>query len=75
MSTITIDPSLSEKLRILVQPVVLCDESGRVLGRYIPDARPETSQPQIGDEEMARRKQEGGGRTLDAILRDLEGRA
>ena len=76
MSPITIDPTLTAKLRGLAHPVEFCDDSGRILGRYVPVATPDDrTQPQISDEEMARRKQETGGRTLAAILSDLENRA
>lgn len=76
MSPITIDTTLTAKLRGLAHPVELCDESGRILGRYVPVANSEDwTQPQISDEEMARRKQEIGGRALADILRDLENRA
>ena len=76
MPPITIDTTLTAKLRGLAHPVELCDESGRILGRYVPVANCEDrTQPQISDEEMSRRKQETGGRPLADILRDLENRA
>lgn len=40
-----------------------------------PVAPPDRTQPQITDEEMARRKQEVGGRPVADIFRDLEKRA
>ena len=74
MTRITIDPSFSNQLRGLTQPVELCDTSGQVLGRYIPEA--DERGPQITEEELRRRKQRGGsGRSLAEIMADLEKRA
>jgi hypothetical protein len=78
MTRIIIDAALRSKLDNLLQAVELCDESGRVLGRYVPLLEPsmyEGLEPQISDEELQRRKQQGGGRTLAEILADLEKRA
>jgi hypothetical protein len=78
MSRIVIDATLPEKLLTLVQPVELCDGGGRVVGRFVPivDAtRFAELRPQISEKEIARRKCEGGGRTLAKILADLEKRA
>ncbi len=68
MSQMVIDTQLSEKLRALAAPVEFVDESGRVLGRYVPVS----AGPRISEEELARRRQEPGGRTLAEIMADLE---
>ncbi|MGH7139852.1 MAG: hypothetical protein ACREHD_29285 [Pirellulales bacterium] len=56
--------------------VEICDESGRVVGRFRPAVYDDpAAQPQISDEEMERRFAEGGGRTLAEIMADWEKRA
>jgi hypothetical protein len=77
MSRITIDASLPDKLLALTHPVELCDARGQVVGRFTPvlAGRFEGVEPQISEEEIQRRKQEGGGRKLAEIMADLEKRA
>lgn len=75
MSRITIDATLSAQLRSATGPVELCDGTGEVLGQYVPRAGGAAPRPQISDEELARRKQHRGGRSLVEILADLEKRA
>lgn len=56
--------------------VEICDESGRVIGRFRPAVYDDpAAQPQISEEEMQRRAREGGGRTLAEIMADWEKRA
>jgi hypothetical protein len=53
--------------------VEICDESGRVLGRFRPAVYDDpAAQPQISYEEMKRRLAEGGGRTLAEIMADWQ---
>jgi hypothetical protein len=78
MTRIIVDGSLGSKLGNLAEPVELCDPYGRVLGRFTPTFDPslyERLEPQISEEELIRREQGGGGRTLAEIVADLEKRA
>ncbi len=76
MTKIIVDPSLRTKLDNLTQPVELCDESGRVLGRFLPTFDPsmyEGLDPQISKEELQRRKQfKGKSYTTEEILAYLK---
>jgi hypothetical protein len=78
MSKVVLDAALRSKLENLTQAVELCDEGGNVFGHFIPK-RPMTqmegTEPQISREELRRREQQGGGRTLTEILGTLEKRA
>lgn len=73
MQRVIVDPVTRAKLAIVHQKSELCDDSGRILGHFIPlgDSR----EPQISDEEIERRLRCGGGRTLAEILADLEEKA
>lgn len=77
MSRIVVDGTLPEKLKDLVDPVELCDASGRVLGVFTPAFAPskwEGLEPEISEEELDRRSREGGGRSIYEILADWEKR-
>jgi hypothetical protein len=64
MSTIVADATLPAKLAILTEPTEIVDETGRKLGRYIPE--PAESEPivpwdaSITHEELDRRMLERG---------------
>jgi hypothetical protein len=60
MTRVIVNETLRSMLHNFSQPLELCDESGRVLGRVFPT--PDLSQyepigPQISKEELQRRKQ------------------
>ncbi len=78
MTKITFGAEVWAKLNNLRGPVEFCDETGRTLGYFHPVAslREHEQLPAllISDEELQRRLQEGGGRSLEAILADLEKR-
>jgi hypothetical protein len=78
MTKIVVDAALWGKLNNLEGPVELCDDSGRTLGYFHSVANPSEVErlpaSLISDEELRRRRQEGGGRSLEAILADLEKR-
>lgn len=61
MTRIVVDDSLLSKLQNLVEPLELCDKSGRVLARVVPSLDPavfDGLQPKISREELERRKLE-----------------
>ncbi len=63
MIRIIIDATLPEKLQHLTEVAEFCDESGRVLGRFLPIldlSQYEPLEPQISQEEIQRRKQNKG---------------
>jgi hypothetical protein len=75
MTRVTIEPSMLPPLHGLREPLELCDPSGRVLGYFTPATDRklyEAVQLPISEEELDRRDQQTGGRTLAEILRDLE---
>ena len=76
MTKVTVDSELWGKLNKLQGPAELCDPSGRTLAYFYPvisspseDAAPRSP---ISDEELERRRQQRGGRSLEEILADLE---
>lgn len=75
MSKVTVDPTMGEKLRRLTEQVELCDADGRTLGYFTPTVDRslyEGVDSPIREDELQRRINEGGGRPLADILRDLE---
>jgi hypothetical protein len=77
MGRVTIDQALRSKLGSFESPLELCDETGRVVGHFIPvEDRSiyEGVESPVSNEELDRRLREESGRPLDDILRDLEGR-
>lgn len=60
MTRIVLTESLRNLLHNLSQPLELCDESGRVLGRVIPTSnasRSEPREPSFSEEELRRQEQ------------------
>ncbi len=77
MQRLTIEPGIAEKLKELREPAVICDESGKAIGYYAPTfgtSRPANDSPN-STEELLRRAAEGGGRSLNEIMADLEASA
>jgi hypothetical protein len=76
MTRITLDADLRSKLLNLAEPLELCDETGRVLGRFFPtvdSSQYEGLEPQISREELQRRKQDKGNTyTTAEVLAYLE---
>jgi hypothetical protein len=63
MTRVIVNEGLRSMLVDLSQPVELCDDSGRVLGRLFPTIDPahyEGLEPQITRDEMLRRKENKG---------------
>lgn len=73
MQTITLDSQFSAKLMTPNQPVELRDETGRVLGHFMPLDRPlgEGVCPHT-DEEIEQLRSQPGGRPLAEIWKSLE---
>lgn len=78
MTKVVVDSEVLSKLNTLDEPVELCDEAGRRLGYFHPTPTAGQGGPipasLISDEELQRRREQRGGRSLEAILADLERR-
>lgn len=76
MSRVIVDEILRSRLHNLSEPLELCDDSGRVLGRVFP-AMPlseyEPCEPRISPEELRRREESHENRyTTVEVLACLE---
>jgi hypothetical protein len=76
MTQIQIDPALQHQLSGMVEPIAFCDPSGKVLGHYIPEAEYKrmlyaSFKVPYSDEEIARRRAETGGSSLQEIWKEL----
>jgi hypothetical protein len=76
MTRVVIDATMKSKLHNLTEPLVLCDESGNVLGTVIPSvdlSEYEPCGPQVSDEELERRANSHERRyTTAEVLAHLE---
>jgi len=76
MPKITLDATLSSKLHELAEVAELCDPSGRVLGRFIPQvdmSEWEPISPDVSEEELDRRERSNEKRyTTAEVLAYLE---
>jgi hypothetical protein len=74
MVRITIDQEFCLKLRGSESPLELCDETGRVVGHFIP-VQDRTIyrgvESPASDDELDRRSRDESGRPLADLLRDL----
>ncbi len=80
MNDVVVEKSVSDQLRDIAEPAFILDSYGNKIGVYFPrvDAwmyKDEYLEPLASDEELRRRMQMGGGRSLKEILADLEKRA
>jgi hypothetical protein len=75
MTKIVLDQHACAQIHDLKATVRCVDEAGRVLGLFTPLVEPALLKPQISEEEIKRRVQQGGGRPLADILHDLENRS
>jgi hypothetical protein len=78
MTRIVLDSATVASLRGHFGPVELCDEHGHVLGEFRP--APDRSlyegvAPPLSEDEIQRREDEPGGRSLAEILDDLRRRS
>jgi hypothetical protein len=70
MTRIVLDASVVGQFTALSDPAELCDESGRVLGRFLPLVASSpgfAAQPQLGEAELQRREQEPDYSTADVL--------
>ena len=75
MTKIVVDSRTRAQFHDLKETLQFVDESGRLLGLFTPSVDPALLEPQISAEEIQRRLNQGGGRSLADILRDLEQRS
>jgi hypothetical protein len=73
MTKVIVDSATREQLVSAKKPLELCDETGCLLGHFIPalTASQCGTGPQISEAELDRREQAGGGRPLAEILEEL----
>lgn len=74
MVRVVVDDEVRTKLGNLSEVLEICDSSGQLLGYFAPATeRPESERlkPQVSDEELRRRAEQGGGRPLAEILERL----
>jgi hypothetical protein len=72
MIKIVVDPSLRSQLERLSEPAQLCDESGKILGQFVP--RPKSGrfiESPVSRGEMNRRKASTEWYTTEEVLKDL----
>jgi hypothetical protein len=75
MTKIIVDETLRSKLHNLRQPLEFCDESGRVLGNFLP--APDLSDfepcdPEISEEELRQREESSDWYTIQEVLARLQ---
>jgi hypothetical protein len=74
MTRVTVDSDLRTRLLDLREPLVLCDESGKVIGEVTPLQNclpPGYVEPPLSEEEWKRR-QEGPDYSIDEVIAKLE---
>ena len=76
MTTIVLDDTLRKKLHGLEAEIQLRDETGKLVGHVLPAEKYQSllypwAKNRLSDEELTRRSQEPGGRSLAEILADL----
>ena len=75
MTQIIVPVELRTQLASLTQPAELCDETGQVLGRFLPTPYAllyEPAEPQVSEEELDRREQGADSYTTGEVLAFLE---
>jgi hypothetical protein len=75
MTRVTIDESIIQTLNQFAEPVELFDQSGRMIGQFLPASslpikRPSDNCP-VSEEELQRIRTQKGGRPLAEIWKDL----
>ena len=69
MTQVIVDSEMLTKLSGLAEPLVFCDQQGRVLGRFVPE---DDLQPGISMEELHHRSETFQGRPLSELLAKWE---
>jgi hypothetical protein len=75
MTEVTLDKATLTKLRNLQENLEVRDETGRILGYFVPaedKATYDGVDAQVSDQELDRREAEEAGRPLPDIMRDLK---
>jgi hypothetical protein len=67
MSAITVDATTSSLLRGQSSEVVLVDEAGHVLGRFVPGSGKPYTPPPLSEEEIQRRLSEPSYSTAEVL--------
>lgn len=78
MKRIIVDRSLRSKLDNLDSRLELCDESGEILGYFVPASEQQRllyawARAEFTDEEIERARKEPGGLTIGELLAELAG--
>ena len=76
MTTVQVEENVKARLTSAKEPVVVCDETGRRFGLFLPDEKDEElyrrARELFTDEEIERARNESGGSTLEEILTRLQ---
>lgn len=80
MSKVILDADLKTKLHGLHEQIELCDANGHTMGRYVPEdvyqkllyQIAESQRPELSPDEIKRRRQVTGNKSLAELLRRLE---
>ena len=76
MTKIIADSGLRKQFEGLDHPVEICDENGQTVGHYLPEDKYKellraAIELRFSEAEIARRRQEKGGRSLKEIWKSL----
>jgi hypothetical protein len=79
MSKVILDPELKAKLHGLREQIELCDPDGQTMGRCVPEdvyqkllyQLAESQRPRLSPEEVQRRRQSAGSKSLAELLHKL----
>ena len=77
MDRIIVDESFTSQLPAALAPCLVFDAAGKRIGCFTPDVDPalyRQLEASVSEDELARREQKGGGRSLAEILSDLQQR-
>ena len=73
MNRVTIDHNASAQLDAVSQPVEIFDESGRLLGHFVPTTSSNLPVDcPYSDDQLAKMRSESGGRPLSEIWESLD---
>ena len=81
MSKVILDADLKAKLHGLGEQIELCDTNGQTMGRYVPEdfyqkllyQLAESQRPALAPDEIQRRRQSPGHKSLADILQSMGG--